>query len=149
MLIRSIINGDVQTFQEEFEARMAEKLAEAINVLSIVEAKKLLLGKEKDEDGEDDEDVNEEDLEEAQLLLKQNKRARNADRALQKGAIRGEPTSNLKGYRAKTKYHNLDTVNRFRKKSGQEPLGKQSKYRDKINALKARNPKRLPEEDSE
>jgi hypothetical protein len=88
-----------------------------------------------------------ENLDEAGLLLKQNRRAKRSDKALQKGAVRGDSTETLKGYRAKTKHLNLDTVNRFRTKSGKEPLGKVSKFRDKINAIKSKNPKRLPEEE--
>jgi hypothetical protein len=93
------------------------------------------------------ENLPEQDLDEGSLLLKQNRRAKRSDRALQKGAVRGDSTETLKGYRAKTKHHNLGTVNRFRANTGQKPLGKVSKYRDKINALKAKNPKRLPEEE--
>ena len=89
-------------------------------------------------------------LAEAGLLLKQNSRGKRTGRAFDKAAVRGADSKTLKGIRVKQKYHGKEQADRFAKKAhAWNPKGKALLAKDaaksKLNALKSKNPKRLPE----
>lgn len=95
-----------------------------------------------------------ENLDEAGLLLKQNSRGKRTGKAFDKAAVRGADSKTLKGIRVKQKYHGKEQADRFAKKAhAWNPKGKallaKDEIRSKINARKAKDPKRLPEEEIE